>query len=160
MSKEHSSLLKRAARVSSVNLVCHRDMWEFIAAHAGLHAHFQVPLQIADHSGERISTALSGRSLVAVLISLYNVMHTAGQGSGDREVATALYERIRQELTEPTAEGEPITITVDDRSGPGPDDAAGTPRPTSGPSTDKPEADADVGTPAPQPSESEPSGDR
>jgi hypothetical protein len=40
VTKDHSALLQRAARVSSAILVCHRDMWEFITAHTGRHPHF------------------------------------------------------------------------------------------------------------------------
>ncbi|MFF7925573.1 hypothetical protein ACFZDP_31285 [Streptomyces mirabilis] len=35
VTKDHSALLQQAARVSSAILICHRDMWEFITAHAG-----------------------------------------------------------------------------------------------------------------------------
>ncbi|MFJ3944195.1 hypothetical protein [Streptomyces griseoaurantiacus] len=61
-------------------------MWEFITAHAGRHAHFRVPPQITDHGDERVSTTISGRSLIAVLISLYNVKHSAEEGDGDWEL--------------------------------------------------------------------------
>ncbi|MFI8308510.1 hypothetical protein ACIF80_34950 [Streptomyces sp. NPDC085927] len=47
VSAEHSTLLKTAARVSSASLLCHRDIWEFITAHAGRHPHFRVPPQVA-----------------------------------------------------------------------------------------------------------------
>ncbi|ROQ57487.1 hypothetical protein EDD93_7826 [Streptomyces sp. 840.1] len=67
---EHSKLLKQAARVSSVDLLCHRDIWEFITAHAGRHQHFRVPPQGADAGAERIRAAVSGRSLIALLIMI------------------------------------------------------------------------------------------
>ncbi|MFI8008318.1 hypothetical protein [Streptomyces sp. NPDC086010] len=112
----HSALLQRAAQVSSVNLFCHRDVWEFVSAHAGRHPHFRVPPQVADNGHERIEAAVSGRSLIALLISLHSVAHTASDGDGDKELAATLYERIETSLASLTRHGEPVTITLDDRS--------------------------------------------
>ena len=116
VSAEHSTLLKTAARVSSASLLCHRDIWEFITAHAGRHPHFRVPPQVADEGDERIRAALSGRSLIALLISLHTIKHTASDGDGDQELAATLYERIENSLTDLTPSGEPVTITLDDRT--------------------------------------------
>ncbi|MFD6328896.1 hypothetical protein ACFWGI_04890 [Streptomyces niveus] len=116
VTEEHSELLKQAARVSSVDLLCHRDVWEFITAEAGRHPHFRVPPQVCDEGGERVRAALSGRSLIALLISLNAVGHTSRGGDGDRELAATLYERIRANLTGLTQHGEPVIITLDDRS--------------------------------------------
>ncbi|NEY36656.1 hypothetical protein GTU99_31685 [Streptomyces sp. PRKS01-65] len=131
VSAEHSALLRTAARVSSASLLCHRDIWEFVTAHAGRHPHFRVPPQVADEGDQRIRAALSGRSLIALLIGLYSTQHTAADGDGDRELAATLYERIEESLTHLTPSGEPVTITLDDRAAPAP----GTPA-----------ADADDGT--------------
>ncbi|MER5974606.1 hypothetical protein ABT112_33720 [Streptomyces sp. NPDC002055] len=152
---EHGALLKTAARVSSASLLCHRDIWEFITAHAGRHPHFRVPPQVADEGGERIRAALSGRSLIALLISLHALQHTAADGDGDRELATTLYERIEESLTGISPGGEPVTITLDDRTSPAQSapaaaddaeaddkpDSPGTP-PTSTEQTTEPDEDA------------------
>ncbi|MFG2569177.1 hypothetical protein ACGFR6_27590 [Streptomyces sp. NPDC048567] len=122
--KEHSELLKQAARVSSVDLLCHRDIWEFITAQAGRHQHFRVPPQVADEGAERIRAAVSGRSLIALLISLHAVEHAARDGDGDRELAATLYERIQTNLDTLTDQGEPVTITLDDRTPPATDTKA------------------------------------
>ncbi|MFF5338493.1 hypothetical protein [Streptomyces sp. NPDC013181] len=122
--KEHSELLKRAARVSSVDLLCHRDIWEFITAQAGRHQHFRVPPQVADEGAERIRAAVSGRSLIALLISLHAVEHAARDGDGDRELAATLYERIETSLAALAGQGEPVTITLDDRTPPATDTEA------------------------------------
>ncbi|MEU8458721.1 hypothetical protein [Streptomyces griseoaurantiacus] len=53
VTEDHSGLLQQAARVSSAIVICRRDMWEFITAHAGRHAHFRVPPQITDHRSRR-----------------------------------------------------------------------------------------------------------
>jgi hypothetical protein len=119
VSQEHSNLLKTAARVSSASLLCHRDIWEFITAHAGRHPHFRVPPQVADEGNERIRAALSGRSLIALLISLHSIKHTASDGDGDQELAATVYERIEESLTDLTPSGQPVTITLDDRTATG-----------------------------------------
>ncbi|MFE9334815.1 hypothetical protein [Streptomyces sp. NPDC006925] len=117
---EHSALLRTAARVSSTGLLCHRDIWEFLTARAGQHPHFRVPPQVVDEGDERIRAALSGRSLIALLISLHSIQHTASEGDGDQELAATVYERIEKSLTGLTSSGEPVTITLDDRTRPAP----------------------------------------
>ncbi len=149
VTQDHSALLQQAARVSSAILICHRDMWEFITAHAGRHPHFRVPPQITDHGNERVSTTVSGRSLIAVLISLYSVKHTAEEGDGDWELATTLYHRVHHQLTTLATDGEPVTITLDDRSHSGRGGADGATPPATEPPSDRPEAAADVAPPHP-----------
>lgn len=51
-------------------------------------------------------------------ISLHAVGHAAWGGDGDRELVATLYERIGASLTGLTPRGEPVTITLDDRSFP------------------------------------------
>ncbi|MFF3432208.1 hypothetical protein [Streptomyces sp. NPDC002602] len=127
VSQEHSALLKMAARVSSAGLLCHRDIWEFITAHAGRHPHFRVPPQVAGEGDERIRAALSGRSLIALLISLHSIKRTANDGDGDQELAATLYERIAESLTSLTPTGQAVNITLDDRTTPAPQTTAATP---------------------------------
>ncbi|MFG2631805.1 hypothetical protein [Streptomyces sp. NPDC048473] len=145
---EHSELLRKAARVSSATVLCHRDVWEFITAHAGRQPHFRVPAQVLDKGDERVRAALSGRSLIALLIALHSVKQTAVEGDGDRELATTLYERIQESLSKLTAAGRPVTITLDDRTssdddtvtGTGPEDPVGDPDGDSGEQRDGHEA--------------------
>ncbi|MEV4973762.1 hypothetical protein [Streptomyces scopuliridis] len=116
VTKEHGELLKRAARVSSASLVCHRDTWEFITGQAGRHSHFRMPPQITDRGDDRIAAALSGRSLIAVLISLFTTRHGTEAGDGDWALATTLYERIDAGLDTLAPAGTTVTITLDDRA--------------------------------------------
>ncbi|MFJ9209816.1 hypothetical protein [Streptomyces sp. NPDC102264] len=116
MTEEHGELLKRAARVSSASLVCHRDTWEFITGQAGRHSHFRMPPRITDRGDDRIAAALSGRSLIAVLISLFTTRHTTDAGDGDWALATTLYERIGAGLDALAHAGTTVTITLDDRA--------------------------------------------
>ncbi len=71
VSEEHDALLREAARASSATVLCHRDAWEFITAHAGRQPHFRVPAQVPGQGEKRVRAALSGRSLIALLIALH-----------------------------------------------------------------------------------------
>ncbi|MFF4874049.1 hypothetical protein [Streptomyces sp. NPDC000961] len=121
--KEHTALLRTAARISSADLRCHRDTWEFLTAHTAGHPHFRVPPRVTDEADERVFAPLSGRSLIALLISLHTVTSSNPDGSGDHELAATLYDRIKQRLTRlGSGEGERVTIALDDRVTPEPDD--------------------------------------
>ncbi|MGK5532076.1 hypothetical protein [Streptomyces sp. URMC 129] len=113
---DHKALLLRAARVSSAILVCHRDIWEFITGQAGQHPHFRMPPRITDRGQDRIAAAVSGRSLIAVLISLFNAQHADGRSEGDWALATTIYGRIKAGLDVLAPAGEPVTIILDDRT--------------------------------------------
>ncbi|MFE0738639.1 hypothetical protein [Streptomyces sp. NPDC058855] len=122
VSKEHTALLRSAARISSADLRCHRDTWEFLTTRTAGHPHFRVPPRVTEEADERVFAPLSGRSLIALLISLHSVTSTAPDGSGDHELAATLYERIEQRLTHLSpGDGDRITITLDDRAAPDPD---------------------------------------
>ncbi|MFE7424787.1 hypothetical protein [Streptomyces sp. NPDC057545] len=43
VTEAHRALLREAARVLSATVLCHRDAWEFITAHAGRRPHFRAP---------------------------------------------------------------------------------------------------------------------
>ncbi|MFF1511893.1 hypothetical protein [Streptomyces sp. NPDC058326] len=121
-SEEHTALLRTAARISSADLRCHRDTWEFLTARTAGHPHFRVPPRVTDEADERVFAPLSGRSLIALLISLHTVTSSTPDGSGDQELAATLYERIEQRLTRlGPGEGERVTIALDDRVTPDPD---------------------------------------
>ncbi|MFC7924622.1 hypothetical protein [Streptomyces cinereoruber] len=122
VSEEHTDLLKTAARISSADLRCHRDTWEFLTTLAAGHPHFRVPPRVTDEADERVFAPLSGRSLIALLISLHTVTSSDSDGSGDHELAAALYERIQQRLIRlGPGEGERVTIALDDRVTPEPE---------------------------------------
>ncbi|MET9956116.1 hypothetical protein ABZ135_31855 [Streptomyces sp. NPDC006339] len=122
VSKEHTALLRSAARISSADLRCHRDTWEFLTTRTAGHPHFRVPPRVTDEADERVFAPLSGRSLIALLISLHTVTSTTPDGSGDHELAAMLYERIEQRLTRLTpGDGDRITVTLDDRAALEPD---------------------------------------
>ncbi|MFD4338050.1 hypothetical protein ACFWPP_12810 [Streptomyces anulatus] len=114
---EHSKVLTQAAGISSAVLVCHRDLWELLSGWAGRHPHFRMPPQIADQGENRIAANISGRSLIAVLISLSRLRNTATEGDGDQELAEAVYQRIGNSLAALSPDDGPlVTITLDDRT--------------------------------------------
>ncbi|MFF8513216.1 hypothetical protein ACF064_34690 [Streptomyces sp. NPDC015492] len=118
--EEHTALLRTAARMSSADLRCHRDIWEFLTVRTVGRPHFRVPPRVTDEADERVFAPLSGRSLIALLISLHTVTSSASDGSGDHELAATLYERIEQRMTS-LGPRERVTITLDDRVTPEPD---------------------------------------
>lgn len=131
---EHGALLLRAATVSSAQLVCHRDAWEFVAARAGGQGHYRPPSVHdvepgdperadagEDEGGEPlVRVTLSGRSLIAVLVALWEARHEKAVGMGaDWALAVMAYERIRAQLVHAEPEGDGVEgivrIRLDDR---------------------------------------------
>ncbi|MEU3910350.1 hypothetical protein [Streptomyces sp. NPDC029721] len=113
----HGVLLLKAAGVASAELVLHRDTWEFLSALAVDHGHFRTPPAVEDIKEGRIQASLSGRSLIAVLIELWNTRTTATVLEADWALATTAYNRIAAELAGATVAGETIRITLDDGLG-------------------------------------------
>lgn len=115
--------IMRAGRVASATLICHRDAWEFVAAQAGNHPHFRTPV-VEEHDAGLVAAVLSGRSLVAVLLSLYRVAHRPHQGEGaDELIAYADWAMAYQVYSETArvlnralfSEGDPVVVTIDNR---------------------------------------------
>ncbi|AYV32337.1 hypothetical protein EES41_36880 (plasmid) [Streptomyces sp. ADI95-16] len=114
--------IMRAGRIATATYVCHRDAWEFIAAQVGTHPHFRVP-ELHERDG-LVSAVISGRSLVAVLLTLYRVAEAPLLGEGvdelvayaDWAMACQLYQATAVALANTAAvEGEQLVITVDNR---------------------------------------------
>ncbi|MFJ2565815.1 hypothetical protein ACIO02_23145 [Streptomyces sp. NPDC087568] len=110
----HGVLLLKAAGVASAELVAHRDTWEWLAALAVDHSHFRTPPAVEDIKEGRVQTVLSGRSLIALLIELWNTRSTATPLQGDWALAMASYNRIAAELADVAGQGETIRIVLDD----------------------------------------------
>ncbi|MEK8141622.1 hypothetical protein NKH18_00540 [Streptomyces sp. M10(2022)] len=71
----HGVLLLKAAGVASVDLIAHRDTWEWLTALAVDHDHFRTPPSVEDVKEGRVQTVLSGRSLIGLLIKLWDTRH-------------------------------------------------------------------------------------
>ncbi|WP_030595042.1 hypothetical protein [Streptomyces anulatus] len=110
----HGVLLLKAAGVASVDLVAHRDTWEWLTALAVDHDHFRTPPSVEDVKEGRIQTVLSGRSLIGLLIKLWHTRSTAAPLEADWALATTTYNRIEAELTGVDGPGQTIRIVLDD----------------------------------------------
>ncbi|MEU2415158.1 hypothetical protein ABZ736_27850 [Streptomyces sp. NPDC013099] len=110
----HGVLLLKAAGVASVDLVAHRDTWEWLTALAVDHDHFRTPPSVEDVKEGRIQTVLSGRSLIGLLIKLWDTRHTTTPLEADWALATTAYNRIAAKLTGVDGEGQTIRIVLDD----------------------------------------------
>ncbi|MFF8414499.1 hypothetical protein [Streptomyces omiyaensis] len=113
----HGVLLLRAAGVASVEVVAHRDTWEWLAGLATDHAHFHAPPAVEDIKDGRVQTVLSGRSLIALLIELWNTRFSAAALGAEWALASTAYDRIANELSAVTGAGETIRIVLDDGTG-------------------------------------------
>lgn len=110
----HGVLLLKAAGVASAELIAHRDTWEWLAALAVDHSHFRTPPSVEDIKEGRVQTVLSGRSLIALLIELWNTRSTATPLEGDYALAMTTYNRIAAKLSDITGQGQTIRIVLDD----------------------------------------------
>ena len=110
----HGVLLLKAAGVASAELIAHRDTWEWLAALAVGHSHFRTPPAVEDFKEGRVRTVLSGRSLIALLIELWDTRSTAAPLGGDWSLAMTSYKRIAAELADVAGQGEVIRIVLDD----------------------------------------------
>ncbi|MER5681522.1 hypothetical protein ABT248_15430 [Streptomyces sp. NPDC000971] len=110
----HGVLLLKAAGVASVDLVAHRDTWEWLTALAVDHDHFRTPPSVEDVKEGRVQTVLSGRSLIGLLIKLWETRSAATPLEADWALATTAYNRIAADLTGVDGEGQTIRIVLDD----------------------------------------------
>ncbi|WP_051718169.1 hypothetical protein [Streptomyces megasporus] len=125
---EHAELLLAAAGVSRAELICHRDAWEFLLVQVARHPRFRVPDSVESLAGGRVRTHLSGPSLIAALISLWE---TRGAPSAtvdaDWALAVRFYDRIRERLSEakPGDGRRTVHIVLDDGTEPEEAEASG-----------------------------------
>ncbi|MFI2214933.1 hypothetical protein [Streptomyces sp. NPDC020141] len=115
---DHGVLLLRAAGVASAEVVAHRHTWEWLAARAADHDHFRTPPAVDDLPDGRIRTTVSGRSLIALLIVLWNTRETSSL-NGDWALASTTYQRAATALKGATDQGATIRIVLDDGHGQG-----------------------------------------
>ncbi|MER5782965.1 hypothetical protein ABT104_14760 [Streptomyces mobaraensis] len=111
---DHGVLLLKAAGVASTELVAHRDTWEWLCALAVRHGHFRTPPAVEDAENGRVRTVLSGRSLIALLVELWNARSTVAPLDADWALAATAYHRIASELATVSGRGETIRIVLDD----------------------------------------------
>ncbi|MFD7234418.1 hypothetical protein ACFWAT_03820 [Streptomyces syringium] len=117
-------LLRRAAGVFSARLVCHRDTWAFLLEQTACDPHFRAPGPVDDEHEGRVEVTLSGRSLIAVLLSLFRTSQEEDiERLGDLAMAAELYQRSADALEGTDSAdryGPQVVIVLDDRAGPAP----------------------------------------
>ncbi|MBB0245887.1 hypothetical protein FNQ90_17675 [Streptomyces alkaliphilus] len=120
--------LDAAASIATARLICHRDTWQFLLDHTVRHPHFRVPDRVTDLAGGRTEAFLSGRSLLAVLVTTRDLHREGAADPVGRALAGTVHKRARQAVadTGPGAPGaytgrgdegnpEVTTIVLDDR---------------------------------------------
>ncbi|MGW0199658.1 hypothetical protein [Nonomuraea sp. NPDC003201] len=114
----HRERLVTAAGISSVNLICHRDTFAFIRHETVVLHHVQLP---PASDGALIKVPLSGPKLVKVLTALKSVCTDPFRGSGDRAVATRVYDAVAEivdTVDRAATSGTPVPdIVLDDKVG-------------------------------------------
>jgi hypothetical protein len=117
-----------------VNVVCHRDAWDFITQRATGHEHFGITPTVTDQTDGLVRVTLSGRSLIGMLITLHvTVLDGRNEFDGSWALASRLYSRFADDLYKARREGDtPLTIVFNDgisEAAPHDDsDAPGTPQ--------------------------------
>ncbi|MFB7494718.1 hypothetical protein ACFC09_08425 [Streptomyces sp. NPDC056161] len=112
----HRALLLQAAGIARVNVVCHRDAWDFITQRATGHEHFGITPTVTDQTDGLVRVTLSGRSLIGMLITLRTTdIDRRKDFDGSWALASRLYSRIADDLYKASREGgTPLTIVFND----------------------------------------------
>ncbi|WP_445520483.1 hypothetical protein [Streptomyces sp. NEAU-174] len=128
--QKHRDHLNQAASISSAEITCHRDMWNFLVKHAVNGDLFRLPGKTTEQADGRISVHTSGPTLTAALEALWALQHEAANPPGVQALARVFYQRIgealakakpaatepREEAADPNQPGLPLTrIVIDDR---------------------------------------------
>ncbi|MFD6297970.1 hypothetical protein ACFWFU_24455 [Streptomyces sp. NPDC060235] len=118
----HTQSVLRAAGIASAKVICHRDTWSFLIEQTSQHSHFRLPERINDLEDGMIETFLSGRSALAVLVTMRKVRDATVKSEEDMAtwaLASAIYRRTQLAVTDTThtrPDGAQVTtITLDDR---------------------------------------------
>ncbi|MFE7617284.1 hypothetical protein [Streptomyces sp. NPDC057496] len=112
---QHGVRLMKAAGVALAELVCHRDTWEYLTGLSTNQTHFRTPPNVDDIKDGRVRVALSGRSLIALLIALWDTRDKAEFLTADWALAATAYDRFANELdTVGRGTQHTVRITLDD----------------------------------------------
>ncbi|MFD8864320.1 hypothetical protein ACFV1F_08005 [Streptomyces sp. NPDC059590] len=96
--EKHRDHLDRAASISSAEITCHRDMWNFLVKHAVNGDLFRPPGKATEQADGRVSVHASGPTLTAALEALWALQHEAKTALGVQAVARIFYQRIGEAL--------------------------------------------------------------
>ncbi|MEU5588503.1 hypothetical protein [Streptomyces chrestomyceticus] len=111
---DHGVLLLKAAQAGPVALICHREVWEFLAACAAGEEHFCFAYELTDEGDGRVRAMLSGRSVIGALTALRRT-RDASHLDGTWALASVLYSRIAETLRATARDGKrPPAVLLDD----------------------------------------------
>lgn len=114
----HDNVLGSAATVGTVNIVCHREMWEFVQERAADIPHFRAPASLVEEGQDRIRAVLSGRSVIGVLIAMRATQAASapyGKDDGTWALSHAVYDRLAHDLATTSRKGRAhLTVVFDD----------------------------------------------
>lgn len=111
---DHGVLLLKAAQTGPVALICHREVWEFLAACAAGEEHFCFAYELTDEGDGRVRAMLSGRSVIGALTALRRT-RDASHLDGTWALASVLYSRIAETLRATARDGKrPPAVLLDD----------------------------------------------
>ncbi|MEU1527715.1 hypothetical protein ABZ413_36540 [Nocardia rhamnosiphila] len=122
--------MQRAAGVSSVQLVCHRDTWRVVdgwfVGDFGHDVRGRVPRDRVKGRGDTVEVTLSGVSLVGLLKAAQERTSVANYYPDTRAIARRIYEQVAKVIDAVDPEATPgqaiPPIVLDDKLG---DQAAG-----------------------------------
>lgn len=111
---DHGVLLLKAAQAGPVALICHREVWEFLAACAAGEEHFCFAYELTDEGDGRVRAMLSGRSVIGALTALRRT-RDASHLDGTWALASVLYSRVAETLRATARDGKrPPAVLLDD----------------------------------------------
>jgi len=118
---QHDNVLRSAATVGTVDIACHRELWEFIHERAADIAHFRAPAALVEEGQDRVRATLSGRSVIGVLIAMRATQTESapyGKDDGTWTLSHAVYDRLAHDLTTTSRQGAtPLAVVFDDGAG-------------------------------------------
>lgn len=127
--KRFNHCLLAAASIASARLTCHRDTWAFAVEQTARTPHFRLPGKATPTGNGKVQVALSGRSLVAILIALRHTADTHRPGGtaldlGNWALAATTYAKFTAAIlsvdnsSQAADSLQNVTVTIDDKIGP------------------------------------------
>jgi hypothetical protein len=115
----YDARLVKAASVSSVSFVCHKDTWNFIDGRVRQNTGYRPPStdDYADQPRNMVKVHISGPNLVTILIVMGRLSESPWSYGGDKAIATRIYSAATEivDAVDPTRNsGTPLPPIVID----------------------------------------------
>lgn len=109
---EHQKVLGATAGIAYAELNCHRDTWSFLVEQAAGSEHFRLPADIEEQDDGTVEVAVSGRTLIAAIDTLWRIRQRADTSPVTRALAERAYRSVKTSLD--NVEPQPHTDTDTD----------------------------------------------